>query len=143
MNAKTRLSDILIKLRRREFSYMLIKFLLTSIFVLLIPFLIYEKFQSSDFFTFTILLFAELLFILVMISLFKSAREFYSIKNSRIYQCIEKPDRINEIIISKNRILFELKGMEDECIYIKESKTRSDLLKNITSVFGESKIVKN
>jgi len=131
------------RLRKNEFYSRLVKLIILAVFIILTPFVIVEKIQEKDIMTLGILLFAELFFIGITVLIFKAAFEFFSIKNSRIYQCIENPGAVTEIVITPHKIVFEIKGMEDETIFLKQSQFRSELVNNIKKVFGENIIVKN
>lgn len=142
MDRNTRLIKNLKRLRKNEFISRLIKIILLTIIIFLTPFTIYEKIADGDLLTGFVLLLAELFLIGIGIMLLRSALEFYDIKNSRIYQCIENHEAVTEIVVTPQKIVFEIKGMEDETIYLKHSKFRNELISNITKVFGESKIAK-
>jgi hypothetical protein len=143
MENKERLVRHLKKMRTNMFFARLIKVVLLLAFVVLMPFVIYEKIIAKDLLSVVFFIIAEVILIIVTVVLIKSASEVYGLKNSRIYQCIENSSAITEIIITPEKILFEIKGMEDETLYIKESKYKSLLIINIKEVFGEEKIVKN
>jgi len=140
MDRKTRLIKNLKRLRKNEFYSRLIKIILLAIIILLTPITIFEKIRDGDFMTGVVLLIAELFLIGIGIMFLKSALEFYDIKNSRIYQCIENKGAVTEIVVTPIKIVFEIKGMEDETIFLKPSKFRTEFIKNITEVFGEKKI---
>lgn len=143
MESKDRLVKQLKNIRKNIFISRLIKVVFLLAFVILMPIVIYEKIVANDLISVIFFIIAEVILIVVTIVLSKSAREFYSLKSSRIYKCMENPDAISEIIVTNEKILFEIKGMQDEKLYLKESKFRSLLISNITEVFGEDKIVKN
>ena len=141
MNEKKELIKQLNSQRKANFFSQLIKVIFISIFIILAPFVIYYKWLNEDVLTVSLLIIAELVFIIIGLVLFNTAKEFYSIKKSRIYQCIDNPENVTEIIVSPQKILFEIKGMEDETIFLKHSDYRNKVLSNINKVFGVNKIV--
>jgi hypothetical protein len=143
METKNELIKQLNSYRKAKFYSQLIKVAFISFFIILAPFAIYDKWLNEEFSTVILLLAAESVFIVIAIVLFNNSKDFYSIKKSRIYCCIDNPENVAEIIVTSQKILFELNGMEDETIYIKPSTNRDKLLSNIKQVFGESKIVNN
>lgn len=143
MEAKKKLIKQLRQKYKVLFYSQLIKVLFVLLFILLTPFSIYEKWQDNEFLTLILLIIAELVFIFILIILFNSAKEHYSLKNSSIYKCIDNPENITEIIVTPKKILFEIKGMEDETIFIKHSAKRERLLSYIKQIFGENKIINN
>jgi len=128
-------------IRRKEFYSRLSKVLFLAFFIILIPFILYSKAKESDILTMIVLLIAEFIFIAINFNLIKEALEFRVIKNSRIYQSIENPETVSEIIVSPFKIIFELKEMEDETLFIKHSVFRTKIIMSIKEVFGETKIV--
>lgn len=143
MEAKKKLIKQLRQKYKVLFYSQLIKVLFVLLFILLTPFSIYEKWQDNEFLTLILLIIAELVFIFIFIILFNSAIEHYSLKNSSIYKCIDNPENITEIIVTPKKILFEIKGMEDETIFIKHSAKRERLLSYLKQIFGENKIINN
>ena len=143
MDTKERLVKHLKKLRKNEFYFLLVKIIFITTFLILTPIIIYEKIQERDFITIVLLLIAEMVLILVAIMLLKTAFEIFKIENSSIYQCINNPNAVTEIVITPNKIVFEIKGMEDETLFLKKSHFRSEMLSYIKEVFGENKIVDN
>ena len=143
MEGREQFTNQLKRLRKNEFYRRLVKLIILAVFIILTPFIIFEKILEKDIVTLGILLFSELFFIVITIMILKSALEFFRLKNSRIYQCIENPDAVTEIVITPHKIVFEIKGMEDETIFLKHSQFRSELITNIKEVFGENKIVNN
>jgi len=128
-------------LRKIEFYNYASKLGILLIFVVLSPIAIYEKTINSEFLLALILIFAEIVFLVLCINFYNKAKDFSSIKRSRLYQCIEKPELLNEIIVSDHKILFEIKGMEDETIYIRDSEYRDKIIDSIKSVFGSSIVI--
>lgn len=141
MKAKERLIKNLKKQRKNEIYLRLIEFILSLIFVVLTPIAIYEILIEEDILITIILCVAEIIFIGISFFLFKNIIELKDITNSRIYQCIENPSAVTEIIVTPTKIIFELKGMEDESIILKNSSLRIELVNNIKEVFGENKII--
>ena len=131
------------RIQRTEFYNHAIKLIPLSLFVFFSPLLILDKFYKKDYLTILFLIVAELIFIGIAIVCYRMAKEKYSFKNSRIYQCIQNPELVTEIIVSSNKILFEIKGMEDETIFLKQSNLKSEILANIKEAFGENKIINN
>lgn len=143
MGARDKLIKEFQKFRRRDFFCRLLKIIFLATLSILTPFLIYDTIIKQDIMTVIVLLIAELLFVILAIMLFRDALEFYKIKGNSLFQCIDNPELLTEIIVTPHKIVFEIKGMIDETIHIKESKYRSLLITNIKEVFGEDKIVKN
>jgi len=141
MESKKRLISQLKKLRKSAFNQSLLKVIFLGIFVILAPISIYSKIKESDILTVIVLLIAETFFVGIIIILLKSGISNRNIHNSSIYQSIEKPGLVTEIIVTSEKIVFEIKGLEDETLYIKESTFRTEILKNIKNVFGENKVV--
>ena len=143
MNREEKFIKQLTKIYRTAFLSNMIKLILISLFIILSTILIWNKFEEKEYMTIIFLIIADIVFIGLAIILFKMSREYSSLKNSRINHCIHNPDLISEIIITPTKIVFEIKGMEDETILIKESKFKSELITNIKEVFGNNNIVKN
>lgn len=143
MESKKQLISQLKKVRKNAFNQNLLKIIFLTIFVILAPISIYSKVQESDILTVVVLLIAETFFIGLIIVLLKSGISNNKIQNSSIYQCIEHPSLVTEIIVTSDKIVFEIKGLEDETLFIKESIFRTEMLKNIKDVFGENIIVNN
>lgn len=142
MDAKEKLTKNLKRLRKNEFYFRLGKLIFLFVFVILTPIAIIERIIEGDVLTLVILFIAELIFIGISYIFFKDAIELKNITNSRIYQCIDNPVAVTEIVVTPDKIVFELKGMEDESILLKNSSSRTELINNIKEVFGENKIVK-
>ena len=66
-----------------------------------------------------------------------------SFSKSRINKCFQNQNILNKIIVSDNKILFDISDMEDEAIYLKSSEYKKVIVNSLKSVFGESKIVSN
>ena len=143
MESKKQLISQLKKLRQSAFNQNLLKVIFLTIFVILAPIIIYSKIQESDILTVVVLFIAETLFIGIIIILLNSGIFNNNIQNSSIYKCIENPGLVTEIIVTSEKIVFEIKGLEDETLFIKESIFKTEILKNIQDVFGENKIVNN
>lgn len=135
------LIDNISKLQKWEFYKWLINLVIISILVFISPFLIVEKYMTGDYLTCLFLLLAEIVLIGVAYILFKLVKEKASIKNNNIYRCIQNPELVTEIIVSENRIHFEIKGMEDVSIFFRHREEGKKLVSIIRLVFGESKIV--
>lgn len=129
------------KVRRNGFISSLIYLLFILLFLVLSPFVIIEKIQLREFSTVIILTLGEIILTIVAFLFFQIVKEKYSIKNSRILKCIENPDLVSEIIVQPSKIIFEIKGMEDETINLKNSDYRSKLIAAIESIFGKSKLI--
>lgn len=128
-------------LRRVEFFSNFSKLIILLLFVMLSPIAIYEKIINSELFIALILMVAEIVFIVLSINFFSKAKEYSSIKKSRLFQCVNNPELVSEIIISKNKILFEIKGMQDETLYLKESEYRTKIIDSIVLIFGKNKVI--
>lgn len=129
------------KIRSAEFYRNSIKLLLMLLFIVLTPVSLYEKILDREYFIAIILIVAEIVFAGLCFGFFNKAKAFFSIKTSRIFQCVEKPELVNEIIVSKYRVVFEIKGMEDEYICIKNSEYRNTIIDSIKSIFGNDKVI--
>jgi hypothetical protein len=111
--------------------------------VILSVFMIIDKIKERDFSTVILLFISGVLFSAIAYLFYKSAIDFYSIHKSRIYSCIENPEHVTEIIVTDKKILFEIKGMEDETLFIKDSGRKKEILDSIKIIFGDDKIVMN
>lgn len=131
------------RLRKIDFYNNLSKLVLIVLFVLICPVLIYNKILLHEYFTVVFLIIAEVVFIVLAIPLFNESKEKYSLKNSRIIRCIEHPEIVTEIIITPNKILFEIKELEDESIFLDHSEYRNKIIKSIESIFINTRIVNN
>jgi hypothetical protein len=143
MESKERLIRNLKKHRKKEFFSRLVKIIFLSVFIILTPIIIYEKIQEKDFMTVVLLSISELIISVIAIILLKIAIKFYQIKNSGIFRCIENPQAVSEIVVTPCKIVFEIKGMEDETIFLKHSVFRTEILTTFKEVFGENKFVNN
>jgi hypothetical protein len=121
----------------------LVRLVLPVLFVLLSPILIYDKFISGEYFDVVFLSLAELLFLFLSYSMYSDNRGKTSFTKSRIYKGFHDKNIVNRIIVSDNKILFDLSDMEDEVIYLKNSEYKRKIVNSLKSVFGESKIVTN
>lgn len=128
-------------LRRVEFYSNFSKLIILLLFVMLSPIAIYEKIINSELFIALILMVAEIVFIVLSINFFSKAKEYSSIKKSRLFECVNNPELVSEIIISKNKILFEIKGMQDETLCLKESEYRTKIIDSIVLIFGKNKVI--
>jgi hypothetical protein len=143
MQTKLLFAKQLIKQRQIEFYLRAVKVLLLFIIIVLSILMIFDKIQEREFSTVILLLISVVLFSAIAYLLYKSAMDFYSIHKSRIYSCIENPEYVTEIIVTSQKILFEIKGMEDETLFIKDSERKKEILESIKKIFGEDKIVIN
>lgn len=141
MESKNYLIKQIEYLRRVEFYSQLSKLILLSLYVIISPFVIYAKIINSELFVALILIFAEIVLIVLSYNIFFKVLEFSSIKNSRIYQCIDNPELVNEVLVSNNKILFELKGIQDEALFLKNSDYRNEIIDSIRTVFGKTKVI--
>lgn len=143
MEQKKYLISQLKRLRRIEFFSNLPRLILVFLFVVLSPILIYDKILRHEYFIVVILIIAEIVFFVLAVTLFKHGKEKYSLRNSRIIRCIDEPELVSKILITSNKILFEIKGLEDEAIVLKHSEYRKKIINSIKSVFDSTKIVSN
>lgn len=141
MESKNYLIKQIEYLRRVEFYSQLSKLILLSLYVIISPFVIYAKIINSELFVALILIIAEIVLIVLSYNIFFKVLEFSSIKNSRIYQCIDNPELVNEVLVSNNKILFELKGIQDEALFLKNSDYRNEIIDSIRTVFGKTKVI--
>lgn len=141
MSQKLLFAKQLIKQRRIEFYLHAYKILFLLIIVALSLFMIVDKIQERDFSSVIFLLISVVLFSAFAYMLYKSAMNFYSIHKSSIYSCIDNPEQVTEIIVTPQKILFEIKGMEDETLFMKDCQRKEEILDSIKNIFGKEKIV--
>lgn len=141
MKAKEKLIKNLKSHRRNEIYFRSIELILSLLFVFLTPTAIYDIIIEGDILTIIILCITEIIFLGISLFLAKIILDLKNITNSRIYQCIENPVAMTEIIIRPKKIIFEIKGMQDETLYLSQSKFRNELIENVINVFGSDKIV--
>ena len=131
------------RLYKIEHLSKLVKFVPLVLFVLLSPILIYDELISGKYLTVVFLLLAEFLFLFLSYSMYSDIRDKTSFTKSRIYKGFQDKNIVNRIIVSDNKILFDISDMEDEAIYLKDSEYKRNIVNSLKSVFGESKIVSN
>jgi hypothetical protein len=143
MDARTHFIKQLKRLRKIEFYTLMFKSLFFFVLCLCLSIILIEKFQERDNSTALFLLISLIFFIGIAIMFLKGALEFNSIENSQIINCIEKPYLVTEIIINSKKIKFEIRGMEDETIFLKNSARKDEIIQSIILIFGKDKIVMN
>jgi len=121
----------------------IIKLIPILLFIILSPFLIYNEFLAENYLNLFVLLFAEILFAFIAYSKYATIRIKSSFRKSRIYMCFQNKDNLNKIIISKSKILFDIIGMEDESINLKDSDYRDTIIASLKEFYGDSKIIFN
>jgi len=126
-----------------EYISKLVKFVPLVLFVLLSPILIYDEFILGKYLTVVFLIIAEFLFLFLSYSMYSDIRGKNSFAKSRIFKGFQDKNIVNRIIVSDNKILFDLLDMEDEAIYLNNSEYRRNIVNSLKKVFGESKIVSN
>ena len=126
-----------------EYYSKLAKLIPLVLFVALNPILIYDEFIAGKYLTTIFLIIAELLFLFLFFTMNKDIRERTSFAKSRISKCFQNQNILNKIIVSDNKILFDISDMKDEAIYIKNSEYKRNIVNSLKKVFGESKIVSN
>lgn len=131
------------RLYKIEYLSKLVKFVPLVLFVLLSPILIYDEFILGKYLTVVFLLIAEFLFLFLSYSMYSDIRDKTSFTKSRIYKGFQDKNIVNRIIVSDNKILFDISDMEDEAIYLNDSEYKRNIVNSLKSVFGESKIVSN
>ena len=131
------------RLYKIEYLSKLVKFVPLILFVLLSPILIYDEFILGKYLTVVFLIIAEFLFLFLSYSMYSDIRDKTSFTKSRIYKGFQDKNIVNRIIVSDNKILFDISDMEDEAIYLKDSEYKRNIVNSLKSVFGESKIVSN
>lgn len=131
------------RLYKIEYLSKLVKFVPLVLFVLLSPILIYDEFILGKYLTVVFLLIAEFLFLFLSYSMYSDIRDKTSFTKSRIYKGFQDKNIVNRIIVSDNKILFDISDMEDEAIYLKDSEYKRNIVNSLKSVFGESKIISN
>lgn len=131
------------RLYKIEYYSKLVKLIPLVLFVVLSPILIYDEFISGKYLTVVFLLIAEMLFLFLSFSMYSDIRGKTSFVKSRIYKCFQNQNIMSKIIVSDNKILFDISDLEDEAIYLKDSEYKRNIVNSLKSVFGESKIVSN
>lgn len=131
------------RLYKIEYYSKLVKLIPLVLFVVLSPILIYDEFISGKYLTVVFLLIAEMLFLFLSFSMYSDIRGKTSFVKSRIYKYFQNQNIMSKIIVSDNKILFDISDMEDEAIYLKDSEYKRNIVNSLKSVFGESKIVSN
>ena len=131
------------RLYKIEYLSKLVKFVPLVLFVLLSPILIYDEFILGKYLTVVFLIIAEFLFLFLSYSMYSDIRDKTSFTKSRIYKGFQDKNIVNRIIVSDNKILFDISDMEDEAIYLKDSEYKRNIVNSLKSEFGESKIVSN
>jgi hypothetical protein len=121
----------------------MVKLFLLVLFVLLNPILIYDGIITRKVFTVILLSIAEFLFLFLSYSTYSDVKNKNSFSKSRIYKGFQNQNIVNRIIVSDNKIIFDISGMEDESVYLKISEYKRKIVNSLKSVFGESKIVTN
>ncbi|MBP8994471.1 MAG: hypothetical protein KBG30_11780 [Bacteroidales bacterium] len=131
------------RLYKIEYFSKMVKLIPLLLFVVLSPILVYDEFISGKYLTAIFISIAELLFLFLSYTTFLSIKEKTSFSKSRINKCFQNQNILNKIIVSDNKILFDISDMEDEAIYLKSSEYKKVIVNSLKSVFGESKIVSN
>jgi len=131
------------RLYKIEYLSKLVKFVPLVLFVLLSPILIYDEFILGKYLTVVFLIIAEFLLLFLSYSMYSDIRDKTSFTKSRIYKGFQDKNIVNRIIVSDNKILFDISDMEDEAIYLKDSEYKRNIVNSLKSEFGESKIVSN
>jgi hypothetical protein len=143
MKAKIQFINQLKRIRKIEFYSRMIKFLFLIVLIVLSAFLSIEKLMQKDIPTGIFLFLSLILFSALAYFYFKDAYEYYSIKNSTVFYCVSKPERVTEIIVYPKSIIFEIKGMKDETILLKDSVRKDEMIQYIIIIFGKDKVVMN
>ncbi|MFA5431858.1 MAG: hypothetical protein WC319_03180 [Candidatus Paceibacterota bacterium] len=131
------------RLYKIELFNKMVKLFLLVLFVLLNPILIYDGIITRKVFTVILLSIAEFLFLFLSYSTYSDVKNKNSFSKSRIYKGFQNQNIVNRIIVSDNKIIFDISGMEDESVYLKISEYKRKIVNSLKSVFGESKIVTN
>ncbi|NLI41639.1 MAG: hypothetical protein GX421_10745 [Caldisericales bacterium] len=131
------------RLYKIEYFSKMVKLIPLLLFVVLSPILVYDEFISGKYLTAIFISIAELLFLFLSYTTFLSIKGKTSFSKSRINKCFQNQNILNKIIVSDNKILFDISDMEDEAIYLKSSEYKKVIVNSLKSVFGESKIVSN
>ena len=121
----------------------MVKLFLLVLFVLLNPILIYDGIITRKVFAVILLSIAEFLFLFLSYSTYSDVRNKNSFSKSRIYKGFQNQNIVNRILVSDNKIIFDISGMEDESLYLKNSEYKRKIVNSLKSVFGESKIITN
>lgn len=131
------------RLYKIELFNKMVKLFLLVLFVLLNPILIYDGIITRKVFTVILLSIAEFLFLFLSYSTYSDVKNKNSFSKSRIYKGFQNQNIVNRIIVSDNKIIFDISGMEDESVYLKISEYKRKIVNSLKSVFGESKIITN
>ena len=131
------------RLYKIELFNKMVKLFLLVLFVLLNPILIYDGIITRKVFTVILLSIAEFLFLFLSYSTYSDVKNKNSFSKSRIYKGFQNQNIVNRIIVSDNKIIFDISGMEDESLYLKNSEYKRKIVNSLKSVFGESKIITN
>jgi hypothetical protein len=110
------------------------------LFVFINPFVMYFEFINKNFFTFSFLIIAEILFAFLAYTIFLNILKIYDFSKSKIFYSIKNKEIVNKIILSNNKILFDLIGTEDEIVYLSNSDLKSKIVFAMKKYFGESKV---
>lgn len=143
MEIKNKFKNQLKIIRRNEFFTRIYRLIPVSLFIVLSPILIWDNIIKKEYLIILLLLIAELAFFVLAFLLVKGAKDYLFINNSRIFQCINSPEKVTEILVTSQKIVFEIKGLEDETIYLKNSKFKANVILNIKKIFGEEKVIMN
>ncbi len=98
MDAKQEFIKQLNLIRKGEFYNLIIKFFLMGILVILCLIFLIAEWIEKDVASAAFLSLAELIFLIISYMILIDARSYYSVYDSRIFQCINQPERITEIV---------------------------------------------
>ena len=129
--------------RKIHFYNSIVKMSFITVFVALCPLLIYKSVIQKDLLISFFLLMSEVVFVVILIFLFRFVKDKINVRESRIIKCIENPEILSEFIVNNYSFLFEIKGMENETLIISHNETRKKILIALKDVFDSSKIVTN
>lgn len=119
----------------------LIKLIPTIFLVIICPFALFKEIAIYQYFNGIILIIAEFLLIFYLVNQIKNLKNRNYFKNSNILKCFYDKSILNKIIVTDNKLFFDINGIEDETINLKNEKELKIIINSLTFVFSESKIV--
>jgi len=119
----------------------LIKLIPTVFLIIICPFALFKEIVIFQYFNGIMLIIAETLLIFFLVNQIKNLKSRNFFKNSNILKCFFDKNILNKIIVTDNKLFFDINGIEDETIYLKNDKNMQKIINSLIIVFNESKIV--
>jgi hypothetical protein len=133
------LNRILKMEQKKEGYYYRFKFLFVSIMFFIILIAIIDDLLNKVYGNLIILISAEFIMLIASFLLFKLSRNKF--KNlSRIIDSLFKTENVTQILIKDYNIKFIFNNNEHQSIIIRNKRYRTQIIENLKSVFGESKL---